>query len=161
MIREITPTKEKACAPTQAIPKQLNVLTLVDGARVQFTSSRYDTLNALTLALLLKGRDISTPAFTYWPEVNATRLPAYIQSLENAGLDGWIYSAPLPLTARQKRARHHKPFHHYWLNPKLIAQAASTAQHWADRVIRWHEVRQDKFGHSQDYADHLSAIPAS
>lgn len=102
-------------------------------------SNKYDTINSLVLALLLDGREVTTPAMTY--SISATRLPAYIDSIESKGLDGYIVSEPMPLTQRQIRRNSHKPFHRYYipahhlvgLRPVVLTWVANVLSYWLDK----------------------------
>lgn len=102
------------------------------------------TLPALVLAIMLKGREISTPSFTY-SKIHATRLPAYIQRLEDISYQGSIITEPLPLTESQLKRRYRKPFSKYYLDPALITDAGKSAQMWANEIIKEFEIQIDKF----------------
>lgn len=105
----------------------------INGQRITLPND--DTLPAIVLALMLKGRKVSTPALIY-SAIHATRLPAYIDKLrDDLVLSPFIVAENLPLTPQQKRRRHSTPFKVYYLKPDAICQLGEKGQMWASRVI--------------------------
>ncbi|MBE0471127.1 MAG: hypothetical protein IBX55_16650 [Methyloprofundus sp.] len=102
-----------------------------------FRSPAYDTVTGFTLAKLIMGHEVNQLVFNQW---DMTRLSSYIQDLEERGLQGWIYTRPLPLTKRQKRGKGGKPFSTYILDPMAIGTIIKGGGlSWAKRVLAWHD----------------------
>lgn len=128
-------------------------------APLRFRYPAADTLPALPLALMLQGRKVSTLSMTYSP-LAATRLPAYIEKLRDLGLGETIVSRALPLTERQRKRKHAKPFHAYHLPPNVIAQLGVPAQKWAGAVLELWGVEPEDFPPSEDWEKHCEGEPS-
>lgn len=103
-----------------------------------------DTLPAIPLAIMILGREVSTPAMTY-SRLHATRLPAYIGRLRDSGLGHAIVSRSLPLTPQQRQRRHSKPFSAYHLPKDVIERLGTDAVEWAERVVSFYGIEIDDF----------------
>lgn len=109
-----------------------------------------DTIPARVLAIMLKGREVSTPSFTYSP-IHATRLPAYIQRLEDMGFQGKIFTEPMPLTQEQLKQRYRKPFSKYYLDPEVIFSTGAKGQRWAESVLEKYDIDISRFPVARAY----------
>jgi hypothetical protein len=82
-------------------------------------------------------------------------LPAYIDSLEGAGLRGFINKTNLPLTECQRARGHGKPFAQYCLLPCVIVQEGERAQSWAEKVIAHNGLCIDDYPCSKLWLAHV------
>ena len=119
---------------------------------LRFSYPSADTLPALAFAIMLKGREVSTPSFTYG-EAKATRLPAYVDDLRQCGLGELIKVGDLQLTPLQRKRKHKKPFAKYWLEPFVIIYAGDMGQEWADKVLVLNGLDIESFPVSNDWLE--------
>jgi len=120
--------------------------------QIFFSYPNPETLPAIPLAIMLMRRSVSTLAMTY-SHMHATRLPAYIQTLEELGLEKAIIAKDLPLTPRQRRRKHSKPFAQYCLHPSVISQEGEKGEQWALEVLRENGINVEKFPISKEWLE--------
>lgn len=133
------PKQAELRAPDNADSNTTNLLHTI---RLRYPSP--DTLPAIPLAIMLLGREVSTPSMTY-SQLHATRLPAYIGQLRECGLGNAIVARNLPLTPKQKQRRYSKPFAAYHLTKPVIEQLGINALQWAQSVIALHGITFSDF----------------
>lgn len=133
---------ENAQSPEKAELSAATTANISGNPHLKAIRLRYpdpENLPAIPLALMLLGREVSTPAMTY-SKLHATRLPAYIGKLREMGLGEAILARSLPLTPQQQRRKHNKPFSAYHLPASVIEQLGEYGQQWALEVLRLHDV---------------------
>lgn len=151
------PPKEKSPAPVVAGCEAQAQIILPFDINTPLANFRYPdvcTFPAIPLAVMLKGCDVSTPSMTY-SHLKATRLPAYIETLEGMGLRGFINKSNLPLTKHQRSRGRGKPFAQYCLLPCVIVQEGERGQLWAEKVIAHNNLSIDDFQFSKLWLAHL------
>lgn len=149
--------KEKSPVPVTAGCEAQEQIILPFDVNTPLTNFRYPeacTFPATAFAIMLKGRYVSTPSMTY-SHLKATRLPAYIETLEGMGLRGFINKSNLPLTKYQRSRGRGKPFAQYCLSPCVIVQEGERGQLWAAKVIAHNNLRIDDFQFSKLWLAHL------
>lgn len=148
--------KKKTLAQVAACSEGSNQIELPLDISTPLISVRYpnaDTVAAIPLAIMLKGREVSTPDTTF--KFKATRLPAYIFTLSELGLGESIIAAQLPYTKFQLTKKHKRPFAKYYLLPSLILQEGERAQVWADKIIAENNLCIEDFPISKLWQAHL------
>lgn len=112
------------------------------------------TMQACTLAVLLKGREIS-PVDMIFGQMRGTRLAGYIFDLKKRGLRGKIAHRDLAATQGQKKDLTDCRYRAYWLSVKAIKELGEQGQTWADEVIAFHGIELHKMQFAGSEGEYL------